>query len=483
MRSPCPRLFALATCTAMVAHAADAPAAQQPPPPRPAFNIVLVVADDHGADAGCYGNPKIRTPNLDRLAREGIVFDRAYATASSCSPSRAVILSGIHAHANGQYGLAGGAHRFETREKVRSLPLLLMRAGYQTARIGKLHVAPAEVYPFEQVLTADTRDPVAMAKAARSFLRGSHRFFLYFATADPHRGGPVDDSDGAPNAFGNRPGDDPDRAPFRYSPDDVVVPPFLPDSPECRAELAQYYESVSRVDRGVGQLIAELEAAGRWNDTVLVYTSDHGVAFPGAKTTVYEPGLRVPLIVRVPGLADPGSRRDALVGLVDLMPTLLEYTPSDYDLGKLQGRSFAPLIADGKLAGPARFFASHTFHEITMHYPMRVVRTERHKLIWNLAHELSFPFAEGLWDAPTWQAAYAGGPDARYGQRTIDAYLHRPEFELYDLETDPNEANNLAYDDEHRALRASLEAELREFQQRTEDPWLVQWRERTHAGR
>jgi N-sulfoglucosamine sulfohydrolase len=139
------------------------------------------------------------------------------------------------------------------------------------------------------------------------------------------------------------------------------------------------------------------------------------------------------------------------------------------------GRSFLPVLGEERPRGWDEVYASHTFHEVTMYYPMRVVRTRQHKLIWNVAAPLPFPFASDLWEAATWQDTYRRGKDALYGQRTVRAYLQRPSFELYDLEADPHEVKNLAGDPRHAKLLAGLKDRLRAFQKATQDPWLSKW--------
>jgi len=450
----------------------DAPAMAAP------RNVVLFVADDHGLDAGCYGNPGIQTPNLDRLAAEGNRFDFAFCTTSSCSASRSVILTGLYNHATGHYGHEHGYNHFTTYANVRTLPVLLTEAGYRTCRIGKYHVAPEAVYHFEQEIKADPRSSVEMAEKCAQFMGAEdpRPFFLYFCVTDPHRGGgAVADSPYKPNAFGNRPEGYPGVKTIRYDPEQVVVPPFLPDTPECRAELAQYYQSVSRMDQGLGRLVQILKDAGRYEDTLLIYISDNGIAFPGAKTTVYEPGIRLPCIVRKPGAKRPGQPSRAMVTWADIAPTILDYCGVRPKKAIFHGRSFLATLDEESPAGFDEIYASHTFHEVTMYYPMRVVRGRQYKLIWNIAHPLSYPFASDLWAAPTWQSALAHGRGFVYGRRTIEAYLQRPQFELYDLAADPDEIHNLADDPKHSAGLAELQAKLKSFQQRTKDPWLLKW--------
>ena len=302
-----------------------------------------------------------------------------------------------------------------------------------------------------------------------------------------------------PDRFGNRPEGYPGIETVHYDPDDVIVPSFLPDTPSARAELAQYYQAVSRIDTGWGYFVKRLQEAGVYDNTLIICISDHGIAMPGAKTTVYEPGLRSPCLVRLPGGERRGTTSEAMISWADLTPTLLDFAglldresgtvpaeladrPTDiHQPGsrrvdyRFHGRSFMPVLRGQHSEGWDKTYASHTFHEIQMYYPMRVVRTRRYKLIWNVAHQLPFPFASDLWVAPTWQRQYEQGISTPYGERTVGEYIHRPEFELYDLEQDPGESNNLAVDAQHQAILRELQADLKEFQERTEDPWKLKW--------
>ena len=420
-------------------------------------NIILYITDDQGMnDAGCYGHPLARTPGLDALAAEGMRFTSAYCVCASCSPSRSVLLTGMHPHANGQYGLAHAKHNFASFENVQSLPNLLRDAGYRTLCVGKYHVRPEPAYHFDEYIKVMAPDK--MAEAARPFIAAAddRPFFLNFNTVEPHR--PFH-RDGAATV----------------SPDAVPVPEYLPDIPECREELAEYLASIERADQGLARLIDILKAAGHWDDTVMVFVSDNGAPFPGAKTTVYEPGLRLPCVARDPANAQQGVVSDAMISFADITPTLLDYAGATPKNPQFQGRSFRSILQG---ADPGadwdEIYASHTFHEVTMYYPMRMVRTRRHKLIWNIAHGLPYPFASDLWNSKTWQAVMQRGL-THYGKRSLDAYIHRPRFELYDLETDPDEVVNLASDPAHAGLLAQLHQKLRAFQERTRDPWILKW--------
>jgi N-sulfoglucosamine sulfohydrolase len=461
-------------------------------------NVVLFIVDDQGFQAGCFGNDHIQTPGIDRLAREGTRFTRAYCTTASCSASRSVLLSGLYNHAIGHYGHAHGYNHFSSYETVRSLPILLANAGYRTCSIGKYHLAPESVYHFETYRNEGiqgARNSVRMAQNAKAWLAeaDARPFFLYFCTSDPHRGG-------GPGGFSNYPDDPahyPGVKPIRYEPEEVVVPPWLPDLPETRQELAEYYQAISRLDLGVSGLLDALEETGHLNDTLFIFLSDNGPPFPGAKTCLYEPGSKLPLIVRLPDQKERGITSDAIVCWADITPTVLDYCgvepkpappvrPGPYGAmpgrrgrGKTEpyqfhGRSFLSVVEQEQTKGWDEIYASHTFHEITMYYPMRSLINRRYKYIVNLAHQLPYPFASDLYASPTWQAVLKGKHDL-YGQRTVYAYLHRQRHELYDLANDPHEVQNLANDPEHQQTLLAMQKKLKTWQQSTRDPWFLKW--------
>lgn len=430
-------------------------------------NVVLIVADDLGLQLGAYGDRVVRTPNLDALAREGTRYDLAFCCTSSCSPSRAVLLSGLHSHANGMYGLQHGVHNQSSLNSIRGLPNLLHDAGYRTASVGKYHIAPEasyhfDAYPNEGIMAS--RSTVRMAENAEAWIRGgSQPFFLYFCFTDPHRAG---------RGFANGP-NYPGVTEEKYDPAQIKVPPYLPDWPEVRGDLADYYRSISRLDQGVGRLMQALRTTGHLEDTLVIFLSDNGPPFPGAKTTMYEPGVRLPLIVRSPEQKSRDRVSHAMVSWVDVAPTVLDWTGAKGPAYPLQGRSFLKTLDDDS-AGWDEVYASHQFHEITMYYPMRMVRTRRYKYILNLAAPLPYPFAQDLYDGATWQAAVKRKP-TQFGNRTMEAVLQHPREELFDLERDPDELHNLADDPAKAETLKDLRKKLRDWQERTKDPWAIKY--------
>ncbi|MCM8534785.1 MAG: sulfatase [Lentisphaeraceae bacterium] len=479
-------------------------------------NIIFFITDDESPTLGCYGDTVAVTPAIDSIAADGTVFRNAYATTASCAASRSVVMSGIHNHKNGMYGHAHHYHKFSSFHDVvsLSLPRVLANEGYRTAQIGKYHVAPEEVYRFQTYLKGNPRNAVQMANVAESFIKEKNDkpFFLYFATSDPHRGGGENknfEGKFKPDLFGNKP----NKGSFEgvnevfYNPKDVIIPPFLPDTKESRSELAEYYQSVSRIDQGLARLVEILKENDLYDKTMIVFTADHGMAFPGGKTTVFEGGLKVPFVVRNPYEKKRGIVSEALISHVDITPSLLDFagglnkktnspkkwiSPKEYWKNKAyakkenrsggnkyktyHGKTWIPILGKKDSDEHTVIHGSHTFHEIQMYYPMRALRDKKYKIIWNIAYQLPYPFASDLWAASTWQAQLAKGKDAMYGLKTVDQYVNRPAFELYDMQKDPNESKNLATDPEYSKVLQEYKDKLKAFQTEMNDPWVMKWK-------
>jgi N-sulfoglucosamine sulfohydrolase len=416
---------------------------------------------------GCYGNPTIRTPNIDAFASRATLFTHAFATVASCSPSRAVVLTGLFTHTNGQYGLAHDVHHAQTFRSVHSVPKRLKEAGYRTGMIGKLHVLPADVYPFDVHVggreVGGGKDVDGMADAVGRFIAEDRQkpFFLWVGFTDPHRAG---------KGFGNE--GKLDVPSERYDLADVTVPPFLPDLPEVKRDIADYYQAVTRLDRGVGLVLDALDKAGLTDTTLVVFLSDNGMPFPGAKTTLYDAGVHLPLIVSSPQQTARGKPCDAMASWVDLAPTILDW--AGVNANRMPGRSLLPLLNGEQQPDRDVVFGSHVQHEVTMYYPMRSIRTRTHKYILNLAHGLEFPTAGDLYRSPTWQTALTRR-DNKLGGRDLAAYVRRPREELYDLEKDPDELKNVASEPAYATVLPDFRARLKHWQGTTGDPWLVKY--------
>lgn len=397
-------------------------------------NFLIFIADDQGmGDAGVYGHPTLKTPNIDRLAHEGLRFDRAFLTISSCSPSRSSILTGRYPHATGAEDL----HQPLPADQ-QTFARYLNAGGYYNVAVGKWHLGDAEKAHWDAVVDSPGVDT---AKRAIEQLRDRPRdkpFFFWVASKDPHR--PFDT----------------DGLPVTYSPEDVVVPPYLPDHPLIREDLALYYGEVSRFDHHVGEIRVELEEQGVLDETVIVYVSDNGMPFPRAKTTLYDSGIRTPFLVRYPPAIPAGRSQQHLFSVVDLVPTLLDM--AGIDALAPQGTSRLAMWKDPLQAGPSEVYAEANWHDFEKF--TRAVRSERFLLIRN--YYWQFP----LWNSVdsvnsiTWRGFLAM---LRADKLTpAQAFLlqePRPYEEFYDLQVDPHSLRNIAalkrYEGElnrHRAL-------------------------------
>jgi N-sulfoglucosamine sulfohydrolase len=433
-----------------------APAPAQEPAQRP--NFVVIIADDMGwEDSSAYGHPTIRTPTLARLAREGIRFDQAFVTTSSCSPSRASIMTGRYPHNTG----AAQLHQPVPTSQVTFVELL-RGAGYWTAAAGKWHLGDALRDRFDLVKDAGRLQAASAAMPGGGDVSGAEEwletmrerprdrpFFLWLAAFDPHR----EYREGAVA----RP----------HLPGEVVMPPYLPDTPEVRADLALYYDEIARLDGHVGEVLDELERQGVADNTFVLFLSDNGQPFPRAKTTVYDSGIRTPFLVRWPAGVRPGRVSSRLVSTVDIAPTLLDLAgvrrPATF-----QGTSFAPLLADPGAAVREYVFAEKNWHDFDDR--VRAARSDRYKLVRNDYPDVpNGPPADAV-RSPTFRAMRrmrdAGTLTPAQGASFVTPRLAE---ELYDLWADPYELRNLAGDPRYAATLERMRGVLDAWGRDTDD--------------
>ncbi len=391
-------------------------------------NVIVFVADDAGwRDFGAYGHDTIRTPAIDRLASEGWTAENAFLTSPQCSPSRISILSGKYPHQTGTEDLHVALPRGE-----RLLPFYLRGGGYFTGNMQKQHYGPHGAAQFDWY--EDSLDIAAFLEAA-----GERPFFLWVGFRDPHR------------AYGD--------APNVHSPDDVVVPREHVDTPETRADHVQYYDEIARLDSEIGRMVAALDARGLRDETYVIFISDNGAPMPRAKGTLYDAGIKTPMIVTGPGVP-AGARYRPLVSVIDLAPTVLDWAGVAKP-GDMIGNSIAAAIADPARPGRVHVFSQRDWHNIDEH--MRSVRTDRYKLIWNNYVEHPHGTPADITISPTWQDLRrrrdAGRLDA---VQSLLFEVPHPRVEFYDVQADPNEYDNLAGVPEYRRdiqkLMSALEA-------------------------
>jgi len=351
-----------------------------------------------------------------------------------------------------------------------SVPRQLGDVKYATGIIGKLHVQPQSVYPWThdmQKVPGSPRNVAQMASMAREFFAdiGDKPFYLHMGFTDPHRD------------FGNQ------RAyegveEIRYNAADVPVPDFLPDHPNVRAELADYYQSISRLDTGIGLAIEALHEAGRADDTMIIVMSDHGMPFPGAKASSFDSGHHCPLLIARPDAAE--LECDGLVNWSNIAPTIFDWCGVDTPEG-LPERSMLPILNQPHPAGWDETFTSHTFHEVTNYYPYRALRGRQYKYVRNLYPELARPLPSDLWASPTWQAVTQEDL-SMMGQRPTHEFLHQRAEALFDIEADPVEANNLIDEPALADVAKQMRTKVRQFRVATKDPWVLASRQAGEEG-
>lgn len=425
-------------------------------------NIVLFIADDMTwFDAGCYGSEDVKTPNLDKLASQGMRFDRCYTSTAMCAPTRQQLYTGLWPVRSGAY-----PNHSAVKDGTRSLGHHFEELGYRVAISGKKHYKPAASYPFKTLPGGKGHDNGQDKKkdlnldAISDFINedNAQPYFLICATNQPH----------APWNRGDA---------SAYDAATLTLPPFLVDTIETRQELTKYYAEITYADALLGEVTAGVDAAGQADQTIMIFTSEQGSQMPFGKWTCYEAGLKTALVIRWPGKVKPGSTSDAMVQYVDIVPTLLQAVgadPSKYDTGRgnaadggrgFDGKSFLRVLLSESDAHRKHIFGIHTTRGIingSNCYPIRSVRNERYKLIYNLSPDNAFKniLMRGnmVWDS--WiQAAESGDAHAT---AMVRRYQFRPEIELYDLDSDPHETKNLAgREGMHQtvtSLRASLDA-------------------------
>ena len=393
------------------------------------------------------------------------------------------------------YGLHHAFHHFQSFDNVQSLPRILNKTGgdYWYGIIGKKHFGPDTVYPFPFSHTNDDgynideigRNITLMNNLVQQFLKEAQKkakpFFLYVAFVDVHRGCNATFCE----HFGDGTGENnviPDWKPIDYDPEEVEVPPYLPDTLETRKDIAAQYRTVSRMDQGVGLFLKSLQDFGYENNTLVILTSDNGIPFPNAKTNLYEPGMGEPMIISNPMVPERwGQETEALASTTDIVPTIMDWFGLKYPEHKLggstvtlQGKSLLPVLSAEPTTGYDTVFASHNLHEITMYYPMRAVRDKSHRLIHNINFKMPYPIAGDLFSSLTYQDIlhHTSNNVSTKWYKTLDQYYYRDEYELYDLDKDPLESKNVIDDPVYQNIANDLKDKLRQWLMNTNDPWL-----------
>ncbi len=456
--------IALVICLSAVGFHTSLSAAERP-------NIVLIIADDMGwEDCRPYGNPRVQTPSLQRLAREGMRFENMILTCSSCSPSRSSLITSRFPHSTGAEQL----HWPLPKEQVTFVEHL-RKAGYWTAVAGKWHLGngvrdrldiihdvgtagfqlPTEEEkkkPKPKVKSTAPNPNPSGAEAWVATLQQRPKdkpFFLWLAAVDPHR-------DYAPKVIAKP-----------HQPEDVSVPPYLPDNAETRQDLALYYDEIGRLDENVGKVLDEIKAQGLEDSTVVLFMTDNGRPFPRCKTTLYDSGIKSPFLIRWPGKVPSGATCQSLLSSIDIAPTILEIAgvaaPAQF-----QGVSFLKVLTEPESRVRKAAFSEHNWHDFEAR--SRSARTERFKYIRNeYPDQPNTPPADAV-RSPTFQSMRKLRDEGKLTglQKTCFTKPLAAE-ELYDIQADPHELKNLAADPKFAAELAELRAALDTWKRETRD--------------
>lgn len=412
-------------------------------------NIIFIIADDVSwDDLGCYGNKSIHTPNIDKLAKDGLKFTNMYLTASSCSPSRTSILTGRYPHNTGAAELHSPlpAH-------LSYFPELLKKKGYFSALAGKWHEGPETKRGYDTLLVNKKENGEGGEEQWINLLKSVPKnkpFFFWLAPYDAHR-------EWSAKTVG-----------YLHNPEtDITVPPTLTDTRETRQDLAFYYNEIARLDHYIGKLVEELDKQELSQNTVIIFTSDNGRPFPGSKTRLYDAGIKTPFLVKWPKEIMPGKISESLISSIDIAPTLLDVAGEKPAI-TMQGQSFYSLLKNPDKEFRKYVFAEHNWHDYAAFE--RSVRTKEFLYIINLRPDLDNGGPIDANQSPAAKALKIANAGERLSILQKDALIKpRPAEEFFDCFKDPLQSGNAIKDKTYAAKIAELKNVLKQWSNETGD--------------
>lgn len=417
-------------------------------------NVLIFIPHDLGDYLNCYGHNDVKSPNLDKMASNGVRFTNFFTTAPECTSSRGSLFSGMYSHRNGLVGLSFMGWKM----KVPHFASVLRDNGYETHLFGFQHESekPAEL-GYEFIHSQDDMHVEPVCSSVIDFIKqkspGDKPWLAHAGFREVHRPWPQEST---------------------FKPEDIELPPYLPDHPDIRRDYTYFYENIKHMDTQIGMVLAELEESGLAEDTIVIFTSDHGSAFPGAKATFYDPGIRIPLIMQHKNNLPGGKVFEDLVSNMDFFPSMLEYCNCPVP-ENLDGQTFAPLL-NGKGDYEKRDEVFGAMYYDVSYDPLYYVRTEKYKYI----RSYGVDPAEAASADPEVLAFFKGGRWVRFDDydvltsltwKTIEKdYPKPPKEELYDLESDPHEQNNLAVNPDSENILRAMRETLTEMLEKSDAP-------------
>lgn len=426
--------------------------------PKP--NIVIYLSDDHGWEyLGCYGNTDIQTPNLDRIADEGIRFTHAFTPSPTCAPSRSTLYTGLYPARHGAMG-----NHTECHPHLESLPKLLRQLGYRVAIAGKTHVKPTELFDFEYISgflpkreehhrkyraegldTASVEDFLSIHRRENP----NQPICLILGDCNPH-------VTWEPNKI--------------YDPNILSLPPYIVDTPITRKALANYYQDITTMDNRIGDVDRMLERHEYIDDTLFIYTTDHGSEWPHCKWTLYDTGIRLPFIARWQGEIPAATVTDAMISHVDLLPSLLDVAGGEPS-NQMDGSSFKNVLCGLQQTFRDRIYGTHTRDGNMNVFPQRCVRDCQYKYILNLIPEnrwtTHFTEIEGIPEshAEVWNSWVEKAKRDPKTAELVYRTQHHPVEELYDVRSDPYELNNIAFEEASHHILEEMRVDVQGWMQ------------------
>lgn len=443
------------------------------------LNVVLILADDQGGHLSSMGTKGISTPNVDALAKEGMQFSNAFAVVPSCSPSRSAINTGMYPHANGhwrntitpklsdpeiEFGRSSTrVDKVGIHEYIQTLPEILHQNGYYTGITQKFHMSPPWKFPYSEKNTVHN-DPREYESFIKEFVKnaGEKPFFIQANISPPHR------------SFESHMRKFPEYLP---NIEDIQVPEYLANTPKMRQDLQKYYGSVQLADACAGAIVKALRKSGVYENTLIIYTSDHGEPYHRAKASAYYAGLHVPFVVSGPGV-EKNIKNDALISLIDIMPTILDALNIEAP-NTVQGKSLMPVFTRNKssVEGREYVFGEHNSHGPNRkeHYPSRMVFDGKFYYIRNLMPDKSYLLPDDLkvkkgWGNQSYEATLeAENTHPIQFQLLKNLESGRPPEELYDMQNDPGQLHNLISEESYKSKIEELRVVLDNWRKETGD--------------